>query len=101
MQQHAASARWVPDPLLGSLCSVTATGPDAIIEFFAQRPALMAEMLRVHVDDGTGHCAGCRWWQSAQPTWPCPTVWYAQRAHERRCPNRGANASPGAAGSEC
>ena len=74
--------RWRPAPLAGSLSTVTAPGPNAIIEFFEQRPDMTAEILREHVDDGTGHCAGCRWWQSAIPTWPCQTRWYAERAHE-------------------
>jgi hypothetical protein len=68
--------------------TVTARPPDPgpIVEFFRARPALTAATLREHVDDGSGHCAGCRWWQSAIPTWPCPTVWYAQRAREAERP---------------
>jgi hypothetical protein len=67
---------------------MTARPPDPgpIVEFFRDRPELTAATLRDHVDDGTGHCAGCRWWQSAIPTWPCPIVWYAQRAHEAERP---------------
>jgi hypothetical protein len=43
---------------------------------------LSAELLRVHIDDGTGHCAGCSWQQRARPVHPCPTRWYAERAGE-------------------
>jgi hypothetical protein len=50
---------------------VTTPGPNAIAEFMEQRPKLVAELLRVHVDDGTGHCRGCSWWQSATPVHPC------------------------------
>jgi hypothetical protein len=59
---------------------VATPAPNAIVEFFAQRPVLTAETLRLHVDDGTGHCAGCRWWQSAIPTFPCNTWSYAEQA---------------------
>lgn len=59
---------------------MTAPSPFAIVDFFTARPDLTAEMLRLHVDDGTGHCAGCRWWQSAIPTWPCGLRWYAEQA---------------------
>jgi hypothetical protein len=65
---------------------VTAPGPNAIVQFFEARPAMVAEMLRVHVDDGTGHCAGCRWWQSATPTWPCGIRHYAEQAARRLRP---------------
>jgi hypothetical protein len=61
---------------------VTTAGPFDVIEFMQQRPALVAELLRVHVDDGTGHCRGCSWWQSATPAHPCGIRWYAERAHK-------------------
>jgi hypothetical protein len=56
--------------------------PGPIIDFFIARPEMTAAMLRDHVDDGTGHCKGCRWWQSATPVHPCPTAWYAAQATE-------------------
>jgi hypothetical protein len=61
---------------------VTAGGLFEVIEFMEQRPALVAELLRVHVDDGTGHCAGCSWRQAAVPIHPCGIRWYAERADE-------------------
>jgi hypothetical protein len=61
---------------------MTAGGPFAVIEFMEQRPTLVTELLRLHVDDGTGHCRGCSWWQSATPTSPCGIRWYAERADE-------------------
>jgi hypothetical protein len=72
-------------PRVSKIDRVTARLPDPgpIVEFFVARPDLTAAMLRDHVDDGTGHCAGCRWWQSAQPVWPCPTAWYAHEAKQR------------------
>jgi hypothetical protein len=43
---------------------------------------LSSELLRVHMDDGTGYCAGCSWQQRARPVHPRPTQWYAKRAEE-------------------
>jgi hypothetical protein len=66
--------------------SMTAAGAFEVIDFMEQRPALVAELLRVHVDDGTGHCAGCSWRQAAVPIHPCGIRWYAERAAEAlRC----------------
>jgi hypothetical protein len=56
------------------------TGDPMIALMLAE--GLSAELLRVHVDDGTGHCAGCTWQQRARPVHPCPTRWYAERADE-------------------
>jgi hypothetical protein len=65
---------------------VTAGGAFEVIDFMEQRPALVAELLRVHVDDGTGHCAGCSWRQAAVPIHPCGIRWYAECAEEAlRC----------------
>ncbi|MFC5234591.1 hypothetical protein [Pseudonocardia zijingensis] len=61
---------------------MTAAGPFAVIEFMEARPGLVAELLRAHVDDGTGHCLGCSWRQSAVPIHPCSIRWYAERAAE-------------------
>lgn len=44
---------------------MSTAGPFDVIDFKRQRPALVDELLREHVDDGTGHCRGCSWWQSA------------------------------------
>jgi hypothetical protein len=79
----AASARWRSGPPDGSLSTVTAPGPNAIIEFFEQRPEYTAQVLREHVDDGTGHCAGCAWQERARPTVPCLTRHYAELATQR------------------
>lgn len=43
---------------------------------------LSGELLRVHVDDGTGHCAGCSWQQRARPVHPCLIRCYAEHADE-------------------
>ena len=58
--------------------------PSAIIEFFQLRPDLTAEMLRLHVDDGTGHCHGCSWQDAARPVSPCTIRWYAEQAAPQR-----------------
>lgn len=36
--------------------------------------------LSMHVDDGSGHCAGCAWHDAPRPTWPCVHVYYADAA---------------------
>lgn len=54
---------------------------DPMISFMVAE-GLSAELLRVHVDDGTGQCAGCSWQQRPRPVHPCPTRWYAERAAE-------------------
>ncbi|MHA6626253.1 hypothetical protein ACU61A_12530 [Pseudonocardia sichuanensis] len=61
---------------------MTNGGPFAIIDFFTARPALVAELLRVHIPDHTGHCRGCSWQQATRPTYPCGIRWYAERADE-------------------
>ena len=61
---------------------VTTGGAFDVIDFMEARPRLVAELLRVHVDDGTGHCRGCSWRQAAVPIHPCTIRWYAERADE-------------------
>jgi hypothetical protein len=61
---------------------VTAAGPFAIVDFFIARPALVAELLREHVPDHLGHCAGCSWQQATRPVHPCGIRHYAERADE-------------------
>lgn len=39
-------------------------------------------VLELHVDDGTGHCAGCAWQDIPRPVWPCDHAHYARVAHE-------------------
>ena len=56
--------------------------PNAIIEFFEQRPEMVASILREHIPDHTGHCRGCAWQEAARPVSPCPIRWYAERADE-------------------
>jgi hypothetical protein len=56
---------------------------DPVITFLVAE-GLSAKLLRLHVDDGTGHCAGCSWQQRARPVHPCPTRCYAERADELR-----------------
>lgn len=46
----------------------------------AEQPGLPAGLLDVHVDDGTGHCAGCKWWDRPRPVHPCSTRSVAVRA---------------------
>jgi hypothetical protein len=45
----------------------------ALIEFFENHPAVLAQMLTDHVDDGTGHCRACRGGgtASAPQSWRC------------------------------
>lgn len=61
---------------------MTTAGPFAIVDFFIARPEMVATMLREHVDDGTGHCKGCRWQEAARPVSPCMIRHYAERADE-------------------
>ena len=39
-------------------------------------------VLRTHVDDGSGHCAGCAWQDVPRPVWPCDHVHYAGIARD-------------------
>lgn len=32
---------------------------------------ITARVLAAHVDDGSGHCAGCAWQNVPRPVWPC------------------------------
>jgi hypothetical protein len=57
-------------------------GGDPMITFMVAQ-GLSAELLRVHVDDGTGHCAGCTWQQRARPVYPCLIRHYAELAAAR------------------
>lgn len=52
---------------------------DPVITFLAAE-GLSGELLRLHVDDGTGHCAGCSWQQRARPVHPCPIRSLCERA---------------------
>jgi hypothetical protein len=61
---------------------VTTGGAFDVIDFMEARPRLVAELLRLHVDDGTGHCRGCSWRKAAVPIHPCNIRWYAERADE-------------------
>lgn len=54
---------------------------DPVITFMVAE-GLSADLLRVHVDDGSGHCAGCTWQQRARPVHPCLIRSYAERAAE-------------------
>jgi hypothetical protein len=65
------------------LLIVTAPGPNAIVEFFEQRPQMVADILRDHVPDHTGHCRGCAWQQATHPVHPCLTRHYAELAARR------------------
>ena len=49
---------------------------------FMLAEGLYGELLRVHVDDGTGHCAGCTWQERPRPVHPCPIRSYAELAAE-------------------
>lgn len=39
-------------------------------------------VLAAHVDDGSGHCAGCAWHNVPRPVWPCDHAYYAGVARE-------------------
>jgi hypothetical protein len=54
---------------------------DPVITFMAAQ-GLSDALLREHVDDGTGHCAGCTWQERARPVVPCLIRHYAELAHE-------------------
>jgi len=41
---------------------------------------LPTRLVALHVDDGTGHCAGCTWWDPPRPVHPCTTRQAATRA---------------------
>lgn len=64
--------------------TVTAPGPNAIVDFFAARPLMVKQILRDHVADHTGHCKGCSWQQAARPTSPCMIRHYAELAAARK-----------------
>ncbi len=53
----------------------------ALAETMSSNPGMAAELMRAHVDDGTGHCAGCTS-HSSRPIWPCRLRWYVARANE-------------------
>jgi hypothetical protein len=59
---------------------------DPVITFMAGEPGMAERILAEHVDDGTGHCAGCTWNERARPVVPCLTRHYAELAvqHGRR-----------------
>jgi hypothetical protein len=41
---------------------------------------LPTRLIALHADDGTGHCAGCTWWDRPRPVYPCATRDLATRA---------------------
>ena len=53
--------------------------PSEIVTFYLLH-GLTERMLAVHVDDGTGHCAGCAFQQAAQPVHPCTLRYCAEVA---------------------
>jgi hypothetical protein len=65
---------------------VTADGPNAIVQFFEERPEMVAAILREHVPDRTGHCRGCSWQEAARPVYPCTIRHYAEQAARRPRP---------------
>ena len=70
-------------------------GLDPVVEFMASR-GLSAGLLAEHVDDGTGHCAGCSWSARSRPVNPCVIRGYAEMAAEverQRLPRRSADAT--------
>jgi hypothetical protein len=52
-----------------------------LVEFYVAH-GLAEGMLAAHVDDGTGHCAGCAWPQTARPVHPCTLRHAAEAAIE-------------------
>ena len=55
------------------------TSTREIVIFYVTH-GLIEQMLATHVDDGTGHCAGCAWHQAAQPVHPCALRYCAEVA---------------------
>ncbi|MHA6628926.1 hypothetical protein ACU61A_26105 [Pseudonocardia sichuanensis] len=53
--------------------------PSEIVTFYLAN-GLTGRILAAHVDDGTGHCAGCAWQQAAQPIHPCALRYSAEIA---------------------
>jgi hypothetical protein len=58
------------------------TSPSEIVTFFLAH-GLTERMLAIHIDDGTGHCAGCAWQQAAPPVHPCALRYCAEVAAEQ------------------
>jgi hypothetical protein len=44
---------------------------DPLVAALALDQRTVEQMLRDHVDDTTGHCAGCNADVPARPVWPC------------------------------
>jgi hypothetical protein len=57
------------------------TSTSEIVTFYLTH-GLTEQMLAIHVDDGTGHCAGCAWQQAAPPVHPCALRYCAEVAAE-------------------
>lgn len=57
--------------------------PSGIVAFYIAND-LTERMLSTHVDDGTGHCAGCAWQQAAQPVHPCALRYNAEVADRQK-----------------
>lgn len=51
-----------------------------VVTFIRSHEGMAARMLAQHVDDGSGHCAGCAWQETSRPVWPCLIRWYAVEA---------------------
>lgn len=51
-------------------------------------------VLRTHIDDGSGHCAGCAWRDKPRPVWPCDHVHYAGVARDLECAAEATVSSP-------
>jgi hypothetical protein len=49
----------------------TAPQVDPLVAALALDQRTVEQMLRDHVDDTTGHCAGCNADVPARPVWPC------------------------------
>jgi hypothetical protein len=54
--------------------------PRVLGETFTRNPGMAARLMRAHVDDGTGHCAGCG--SARRATWLCVLVGITARANE-------------------
>lgn len=47
---------------------------------FHRNFGIVQRTLAAHVDDGSGHCAGCAWHDAPRPRWPCVHAYYADAA---------------------
>lgn len=59
------------------------TSTSQLVTFYITH-GLTDQILATHVDDGTGHCAGCAWQQRARPIHPCALRYCAEVAAQQK-----------------